>query len=41
MVAFFCLFVWEFLEKEEADTHNMYFGLLLLSVESQNEKDAC
>lgn len=34
-----CLFVWEFLEQEQADTHNVYFGLLLLSAESQNEKE--
>lgn len=39
---FFCLiFVFVFfLQKEQVDTHNMFFGgLFLLSVESHNEKE--
>lgn len=36
---FVCLFVCGFLEKEQADTHNVCFRLLLLSVEPHDEKE--
>ena len=35
----FFLFVFEYLQKEQVDIHNVFFGLLLLSVELQNKKE--